>query len=136
MMFLFCLIFIGQSIASTTMLYNMTSMQLMAKDSSIKSTPDMMTMSDASTSHISATSDANQQRITTTACHTMPAERSTEVCCAQECDCLTGACSAVLTLFTYTHYAPLFTPVCKIQSPSTLIISKIITSFYRPPILS
>lgn len=116
---LLCLIFIGQSMASMTMFYSMTSMQSMADKSSITSSHhNMSVMSDC---------DKATTAYSTTA---------TKDCCAQECDCLTSGCSTASAFTTVIHYIPEIAIANKIASATTLVTSQTPTSPYRPPILS
>jgi len=119
MVLLLCLIFIGQSMASITMFYSMTSMQSMADKSSITSSHHNM----------SDMSDCNKA---TTAYSTT----TTEDCCAQECDCLTSGCSTASAFTAVIHYIPEIAIENKIASATTLVTSQTPTSLYRPPILS
>lgn len=120
MVLLLCLIFIGQSMASMSMFYDMTAMQSnaqsMAKMSSINSTHHIMEEDNRSTHDMSA--------------------MSTEDCCAQECDCLTSACSTASAFSTIIQYTPVFATASKINSSNALTASQNLTSLYRPPILS
>lgn len=120
MVLLLCLIFIGQSIASISMFYSMTSMQFstqtMTEMSSMKNAHHMMEEPDGSVHDMSA--------------------MSTEDCCAQECDCLTTGCSTVSAFSTIISYTPVFVIASKISSPHVVTASQTLTSLYRPPILS
>jgi len=120
MMLLLCLIFIGQSMASMSMFYNMTAMQ-----SSSQSMAEMSPMPD--THHMMATSDGSTHEMS---------DMSTEDCCAQECDCLTSSCSTVSAFSTTINFPPAFAIENKINSPIALIASQTLTSLFRPPILS
>ena len=119
MVLLLCLIFIGQSMASISMFYSMTSMQSMADTSSMTSPHHNM-------------SDMSDCDEATTPCSTT----STEDCCAQECDCLTSGCSTASAFTTVIHYIPEIAISNKIASATTLVTSQTPTSLYRPPILS
>lgn len=116
MVLLLCLIFIGQSMASISMFYNMTAMQSMAGMSSMKGMHHMMEEADGSAHDMST--------------------MSTEDCCAQECDCSTSGCSTVSAFSTSMTYPPAFAIENKITSPNSLTASQTLTSLYRPPILS
>lgn len=116
MVLLLCLIFIGQSMASMSMFYKMTSMQAMAKMSSMNITHHMMAKADGS-AH-----DMNPM--------------TTDDCCAQECDCLTNGCSTVSAFSTIIPYTPVFATASKITLANTLNVSQTPSSLYRPPILS
>jgi hypothetical protein len=119
MVLLLCLIFIGQSMASISMFYSMTSMQSMADTSSMTSPHHNM-------------SDMSDCDEVTTACSTT----ATEDCCAQECDCLTSGCSTASAFTAVIHYIPEIAIANKIASATTLVTSQTPTSLYRPPILS
>ena len=120
MVLLLCLIFIGQSMASISMFYNMTAMQ-----SSAQSIAEMSSMKDAH--HMMEASDGST--------HDMSA-MSSEDCCAQECDCLTTGCSTISAFSTINYYPPVFAIENKINIPTALVTSQTLTSLYRPPILS
>lgn len=123
MVLLLCLIFIGQSMASMTMFYKMTSMQSMSNVSDISS----MTSSHHNMSNMT---DCNEEMMTTASTTT------TEECCTQECDCLTSGCSTISAFSAVMHYTPDIAISSKIVSSSALVTSQALTSLYRPPILS
>jgi hypothetical protein len=123
MVFLLCLIFIGQSMASMTMFYGMTAMQ--SGMSSMESPHhDMSNMADCDEDMMTTTSEKS--------CSTT----STEDCCAQECDCLTSGCSTAPAFTAAIQYAPEVVISHKITSVTTLVTSQVPPSLYRPPILS
>ncbi len=136
MVVLLCLIFIGQSMASMTMFYSMTAMQLnmqsMTEMTSIKSSNHQSEKMNNTAHDMSAMSDCDEEVMTNTACSTM----STQECCEQECDCLSGACSTVSAFSIIINYTPVFATPCKINSLNTITTSQTLTSLYRPPILS
>ena len=130
MVLLLCLIFIGQSMASMSMFYSMTSMQAMPKMSSTKSSHHMMEQADGSRHDMSAMvniSDCAEAEMTANSCSEMP----TEDCCAQECDCLTSGCSTVSAFFAIIDHTPVFANASKINSPTPLTASQTLTSLYR-----
>jgi hypothetical protein len=125
MVLLLCLIFIGQSMASMTMFYEMTSMKSMSSVSSM----------DSSHHDMNDMSNCDEEMMTTAsskACSTMSAEE----CCAQECDCLTSGCSTASAFSAVMYYAPDIAISSKISSLTTIVTSQALTSLYRPPILS
>jgi len=129
MVLLLCLIFIGQSMASMTMFYGMTAMQL--------NTQSMAGMSSIESSHHNMSNMANcDEEMMTTASTTACSTTSTEDCCAQECDCLTSGCSTASAFAAVIHYTPEIAISSKIASITTLVTSQARTSLYRPPILS
>ena len=135
MVLLLCLIFIGQSMASMTMFYTMTSMQNMAAMPSMSSSHHNMAASDRSANQMSNMvniSDCNEDVMTTTACPTM----TTEDCCAQECDCSISGCSTITAFSALMNYPPAIAISNKIVSFSAFIASNPLTSLYRPPIQS
>ncbi|PKH85949.1 hypothetical protein [Colwellia sp. Bg11-28] len=136
MVFLLCLIFIGQSMASMTMFYSMTAMQLnmqsMTEMTSIKSSNHQSEKMNNTAHDMSAMSDCDEEAMTNTVCSTM----STQECCEQECDCLSGACSTVSAFSIIINYTPVFATPSKINSLNTITTSQTLTSLYRPPILS
>ena len=123
MVLLLCLIFIGQSMASMSMFYNMTAMQSgMQSMAAMASMKDMHHMMEESDGSVHDMSDMNTM--------------STEDCCAQECDCLTSSCSTVSAFSAIINTPPAFAIEKKITSPNALTASQTLTSLYRPPILS
>ena len=124
MVLLLCLIFIGQSMASMTMFYGMTAMQL--DKQSMKSTHHNM----------SDMSDCDEEMMATSSITKACSTTSTEDCCAQECDCLTSGCSTATAFAEVVHYTPEIAISSKIVSITTLVTSQALTSLYRPPILS
>ena len=115
MVVLLCLIFLGQSMASMSMFYNMVSMQAMTKAPSTSNTHHMMAANDSA--------------------HDMAA-MTTDDCCAQECDCLTSSCSTVSAFSAIITYTPIFATTTKIALTKVLTVSQTPSSLYRPPILS
>lgn len=132
MVILLCLIFIGQSMASMTMFYSMTSMQSMAEMSLMKSAHHTMENIEKLAHHMSNKSDCDEEVMTKTTCSSM----SSESCCEQECDCLTSGCSPVSAFSMIINYTPVFATPSKINSPNAITASQTLTSLYRPPILS
>ena len=134
--FLLCLIFIGQSMASMTMFYRMTAMQLSAQSmtemSSMKSSQHTLEKIEKSTAHMSSMSDCDEEMMTEKICSSM----SSDSCCEQVCDCLTGGCSTVSAFSMNINYTPVFATPSKIKSLNTTTTSQTLTSLYRPPILS
>jgi len=129
MVLLLCLIFIGQSMASMTMFYDMTAMQ-----ADMQSTPDMSSMKSPH-HNMNDMTDCDEEMMaaeSTTACSTT----STEECCAQECDCLTSGCSTASAFTAVMHYTPDIAISHKIAAITTIVTSQTLTSLYRPPILS
>ncbi|PKI15876.1 hypothetical protein [Colwellia sp. 12G3] len=131
MVLLLSLIFIGQSMASISMFYSMTSKQSMAVMSSMKGSHHMMEETDGSTHDMSTMSECDEETMTTS-CSTM----ASEDCCAQECDCLTTGCSTVSAFSTIINFTPVFAIESKINTPIALAASQTLISLYRPPILS
>ena len=129
MVLLLCLIFIGQSMASMTMFYSMTSMQSMANTKELSSIST--TNSHHHMSTMAKTSICEQDDMTTT-CSTTTSEE----CCAQECDCLTSGCSTISAFSTDINYHAEIAISNKIVSSSAFIASNTPNSLYRPPILS
>ena len=120
MVLLLCLTFVGQSLASTVMSYHMMSMKGMSTENQ---SHDMSKMDHSGHSMISdSTSDTS--------------DKPTEDCCVKSCSCFTGGCSSVAVLIKSicNEYIIDFSP--KISSVSSLAQSQLLTSLYRPPILS
>ena len=136
MVFLLCLIFIGQSMASMTMFYSMTAMQLseqsMTEMTSMKSSNHQSEKMNNTAHDMSAMSNCDEEMMTKKTCSSM----SSESCCEQECDCLTGGCTTVSAFSVIIDYTPVFATPSKIKSLNTITTSQTPTSLYRPPILS
>lgn len=115
MVLLLCLIFIGQSMASMSMFYSMTSMQAMSEVSSISNTHHM--------------------KVADGSAHNMTVITAND-CCAQECDCLTNGCSTISAFSAIITYTPVFATANKIILANELTVSTPPSSLYRPPILS
>lgn len=128
MVLLLCLIFIGQSMASMTMFYGMTAMQV--------STQSMSAMSSMKSAHHDMSDmsgcDDDDMMATSKACSATTAED----CCAQECDCLTSGCSTAPAFTSVINYSAEIVLSHKIISATSLVTSQTLTSLYRPPILS
>jgi hypothetical protein len=132
LVFLLCLIFIGQSMASMTMFYSMTSMQSMTEMTSMHNSNYPSAKINNTTHDMSAMSDCDEEMMTKKTCSSM----SSESCCEQECDCLTGGCTTVSAFSVIIDYTPVFATSNKIKSLNTITTSQTPTSLYRPPILS
>jgi len=110
MLTLLCLIFIGQSVASSVMFYSMPSMN----------TGVMQEHGMHGAIHSTQTSDSEDA----------------EDCCSQELYCFASACS-MLNLFSGFFNTDFVAGTSlKIASTDSLIASQKLTSLYRPPILS
>jgi hypothetical protein len=132
LVFLLCLIFIGQSMASMTMFYSMTSMQSMTEMTSMHNSNYPSAKINNTDHDMSSMSDCDEEMMTKKTCSSM----SSESCCEQECDCLTGGCSTVSAFSMIIDYTPVFATPSKIKSLNTITTSQTLTSLYRPPILS
>ena len=136
MVVLLCLIFIGQSMASVTMFYSMAGMQqsgkMMTEMSSMQGSNHHSTQRNNTAHDMSAMSDCNEEMMSEKTCASM----SSDNCCEQECDCLTGGCSTVSAFSMIIDYTPVFATPSKIKSLNTITTSQTLTSLYRPPILS
>jgi len=116
---LVCLTFVGQSMASAVMPYQMMNM----KGMNTEQTHNMENMTQGS-HPMSTDSIAND-----------PDEE--EGCCAKTCNCCIGGCSSVATLNKAIIIDNLiFDYPAKIHSITSLVQSQHLTSLYRPPILS
>jgi hypothetical protein len=120
MVLLLCLTFVGQSLASTVMSYHMMSMKGMSTQNQ---SHDMSKINHSGHSMASdSTSDTS--------------EKSTEDCCSKTCSCFTGGCSSVAVLIKDICNESIIDFSPKIPSVSSLAQSQLLTSLYRPPILS
>ncbi len=112
--------FVGQALASTIMSYHMMSMKGMSTQDQ---SHDMSKMDHSGHSMASdSTSDTS--------------EKSTEDCCSKTCSCFTGGCSSVAVLIKDICNESIIDFSPKISSVSSLAQSQLLTSLYRPPILS
>lgn len=119
MVLLVCMAFVGQTMASTIMPYQMMSMTGMNGQ---EQSQDMKMMDHSNHNMVSETSDNS--------------EESTEDCCTQTCSCFIGGCSNVAVFMKGAGNAPIVGLSSKILSYSNLALSQVPTSLYRPPILS
>ena len=119
MVLLLCLTFVGQSLASTVMSYHMMSMEGMSTENQSQD----MSMMDHSGHKMANDSSSDS-------------ETSEEDCCVKTCSCFTGGCSSLATLMKDSGNSPILDLSSKISSVSSLAQSQLLTSLYRPPILS
>jgi hypothetical protein len=121
MVLLLCLTFVGQTLASTVMPYQMAGMMGMSGPEQPRD------MSKMDRSGYSMTSDATLDTL----------EKSIDDCCAKMDRCFTGGCSFFAVIIKDISKHPLrnvFLP--KISYVSNLELTKTPSSLYRPPILS
>jgi len=124
MVFLVCLTFVGQAMASTVMSYQMMSMMNMNGQGQSQNMP----MMDHSNHHLvnEMASDSSPDK----------SETSMEECCTETCNCFTGGCTNVAMFMKITSNTAFVSSPTKILSFSRLTQSQQPTSLYRPPILS
>jgi hypothetical protein len=138
MVLLICLTFIGQTMASTVMPYQMMSMEGMTMQGMDmgNTSSQMQGMSHADMAMMDHTSHSNNSAESTHTGENASSEEQNENCCSTICKCFTGGCSSLATL------PKELTPVAfgyfssKIHFVSNLAFSLSLTSLYRPPILS
>jgi hypothetical protein len=117
---LICLTFVGQTMASTVMSYQMMS---------------MAGMSAQEKSH-------DMSKMVYTDPHMMSdlgffeSEKLPEDCCSKVCNCLADSCSSVAALNKDVSNGPIVYVSTKINITFSLAISQRLTSLYRPPRLS
>jgi len=134
MVLLICLTFIGQTMASTVMPYQMMSMEGMTMQGSGMQKSDMQEMS--MMEHSAHDMSGEVLLTDTDSSETNSQEEQNEDCCSTICKCFTGGCSSLATLpkeltpVAFGYFSP------KIHSISNLAFSLASTSLYRPPILS
>jgi hypothetical protein len=110
--------FVGQTLASTMMPYQMMGMTGMNGQS------QNMKMMDHSSHNMAVEASDNL-------------EESTEDCCTKTCSCLISGCSYVAVFMKDAGNIPTLDSSSKILfSYSNLALSQAQTSLYRPPILS
>jgi len=114
---LLCLIFIGQSMASSTMFYKMTAMSTMGK-----------------MSHTSNMKMNSMNHFSSDATH-VNSESTSTACCKQECKCSASGCS-VPSAFSTSHTSAILESATKILSHTAILPEQALSSLYRPPILS
>jgi|GEM_PF-2551215 len=120
MIMLLCLIFIGQSMASSTMFYKMTAMSAMGNMSHTSS----MKM------------DTMVHHVENTVINAHSNESSTAECCQQECKCFASGCSAP-SAFSKTFTTDILVEAStKIQNHNLVLPEQALSSLFRPPILS
>ena len=122
MVLLVCMAFVGQTMASTIMPYQMTGMN------GTERSQDMKMMDHSNHNMVSETSGSSDTYENS--------EESTEDCCTQTCSCFIGGCSSVAVFIKGAGNAPIVGLSSKILSYSNLALSQVPTSLYRPPILS
>lgn len=120
-----CLILVGQSMASVTMFYSMTSMS---------SSPSTMLMNNQSNDDLSAKQSmphCNEKMLD----ESFDTE-SNDQCCAQDCQCLTGSCSTASAFSKSIAYIGVQATAVKVHFIHHNISTHTPPSLYRPPILS
>ena len=125
MVLLVCMAFVGQTMASTIMPYQMISMTGMNGKAQSQNMKMMDHSNHNMVSETSGSSDTDEN-----------SEESTEDCCTQTCSCFIGGCSSVAVFIKGAGNAPIVGLSSKILSYSNLALSQVPTSLYRPPILS
>lgn len=118
MVMLMSLTFLGQAMASTVMSYHMMSMKVMNEQGASHNMSEM----DHSNHLMSVDSDTE--------------DGSDEDCCAKSCNCFTGSCSNFVSLSKYSDNDLIIDFSSKITSYAELAQSQLLSSLYRPPILS
>jgi hypothetical protein len=113
MVTLLCLTFIGQSMASSVMFYNMSKMNMHKQESKQMQHGDhqMMDSSDSS-------------------------NNSEDNCCAKSCQCLSSGCFSAYLFTQSLRSDPIVDFSTKIMSNIALLPSQKPNSLYRPPIFS
>lgn len=117
-----CLIFVGQSMASVTMFYEMAAM------SSSKST--VHSKMNASKPAMRSMSHCDENSIKES-----PDSQTKEQCCSQDCQCFTGSCSTASAFSKFIAYSGITTTSVKITSINHNPLTQTLPSLYRPPIL-
>lgn len=125
MVLLVCMAFVGQTMASTIMPYQMMSMTGM---NGTEQSQDMKMMDHSNHNMVSDTSSSSDTYENS--------EESTEDCCTQTCNCFISGCSSVAVFMNGAGNLPIVDLSSKILSNSNLALSQVPTSLYRPPILS
>jgi hypothetical protein len=143
MVMLLCFSFIGQTMASTVMAYQMTyqAMSMMeVNDKTQSSTVTTMgnhcdEMMESAKSH-SILNDTSMQVQIAQDKLSQNTDQKKVKCCAESCDCNTGSCSTVtMVLKSVANVNTLNTP-SKITSFCSLAQSQRLTSLFKPPIFS
>ncbi len=119
MVIMLCLIFIGQSMASSIMFYKMTAMSTMVNMSDVGTVNTSMHVNMA---HDMESVDSNKST---------PAN-----CCKQECQCFASGCSTPSAFSKTFTTDVLITSATKIHCHNEMILEQALTSLFRPPISS
>ena len=110
---LFLLTFVGQSMASSVMSYEMTAMKLENTQQSSMMSHSMHDMDEISDLDYSAMSDD---------------------CCSQSCDCFVSGCATVALVSDILDQHAAINAATQFYLPSVFIYNQFPKSLYRPPI--
>jgi hypothetical protein len=130
MVLLVCMAFVGQTMASTIMPYQMMSMTGM---NGLEQSQVMKMMDHSNHFMASKNMDSDISSASDTDANS---EESMEDCCTKTCNCFAGGCSSVAMFMLSASNAPSVDLSSKILSYSRMALSQQPTSLYRPPILS
>lgn len=120
MVLLLCLTFVGQAMAATMMSYQMTNMNGMSTPAQAH---DMTMMA-----HSAHQMSADPQLSDT--------DKSAQDCCAKNCHCFIGGCSAVATIPKVTVLEAIVSSSPRILPLHSRVYTQCSSSLFRPPILS
>lgn len=138
MALLLCLSFVGQTMASTVMSYEMLSMNTMMQmnnesASTTTSTSKIMKNMGSHCAYMMANSTANDAEPSTIPSTMLD---NTKNCCTENCKCFSGMCVSAFSLNQNLINDIIFNDHTKIISVSGLFKSQRLTSLYKPPIIS
>jgi hypothetical protein len=133
---LLCLAFIGQSLASTVMSYEMLSHAMNSPMGNGESSAGKMANCMENMSHISKNISANVSANMANDLSESLDEETVNKCCSDMCHCFTAGCASTIVLLQYTHHIVAPEHGTKIQRPSALIFNQAPSSLYRPPIIT
>jgi hypothetical protein len=124
MTLLLCLILVGQSMASSVMVYKMVGMDMtnMAAMGNMEMSMKNMDHSSMSTMPMSVMSSDSAS--------------TNDDCCTKKCQCFASGCSSISAFSKIMSAEIIVEPPTKIYSNLLLVPAQALTSLYRPPILS
>lgn len=128
MVILLCLTFVGQTLATTVMPYNMVNMKSMAEHQQPKTLQVMKSI--GTNCH-----EMSDDRVMTPE-DISPSQQENSSCCAQSCHCLSGSCTNFLVLIKNSINRLTVDYSSKITSIYGLKKSQVLTSLFKPPIIS
>ena len=135
MITLLALIFIGQSVASSVMIYSMSNMSMSNMQmTNSQTTRNKMTKLNGSMHNMQMMNHSNMAMSSENNNDNTDVQNSD--CCKIQCQCFASGCSTAATLSPVGVLAFCNMSSSKISSQNSLIPNQALTSLLRPPILS